>query len=391
MSDRPLLSIVIPTKDRYNYLKYLIKLIVEYNLEQLEIIIQDNSADNSDFYMFVEQQKICYLKYYHDPVPISVSSNVDKAILNSTGEYVCFIGDDDGVLPNIIECASWMKQSQIDALRPAVTIYNWPDFIDSSGEQIAGALLHDTFTGEVKVLNVLTELQQLAKRGFRHIYTLPKVYQGIVKRSCLDKIYAIGQTFCPGPSPDMATAVALCFVIDTFVTIDTPVILIGQCKGVGGGERTLRGGVKRIEDVTFLPTHAKQNWDIRLPKVWCSQTVWPESAIKALEYMQKTASVSIDFEYIYAWFIQTHPTDWKLAWQLSSNKTRLMFYLSYYKLWVPLINLLSIIRGKQGKYEGREHAVRNLLTINEAVACLKNNYASKIVINNTESSHVYVL
>src|SRR6185437_1815811 len=276
-----LLSIVIPTKDRYQYLKQLISYIDLFDTKDIELVLQDNTYDNADMLDFLNQKKRNYIRYYHTKEQIPVAANVDLSIKNSTGEYVCFIGDDDGVLPNIINCVKWMKRNHIDALRPAIVIYNWPNYLDLNNQGLSGALLFDNFSFNADIKDSLKELQGLANRGFRHIFTIPKVYQGIVKRSCLDEIYKIGGTFTPGPSPDMATAVALCFVVKKFVTINTPVILVGQCHTVGGGERNVKGTVKDIENRPFLPVNAKERWDEHIPKVWCSQTVWPESAIKA--------------------------------------------------------------------------------------------------------------
>jgi glycosyltransferase involved in cell wall biosynthesis len=380
MSNRPLLSIIIPTQNRYTYLRYLIDLLIGYRLPELEVIIQDNTNDNTEIKEFLSSRDLSSVKYFHYPTPIPIADNVDRALKQTTGEYVCFIGDDDGVLPNIIECVKWMKQQGIEALRPAVTIYNWPDYIDTSPAKLSGVLIHDAFASKATEVNIKYELQKLASRGFKHIYTLPKIYQGIVKRSCLEELYAIGQTFTPGPSPDMATAVALCFVVKKFVIIDVPVVLIGQCVGVGGGERKLKGAVKRIEDVPFLPVNAKENWDQRLPKVWCSQTVWPESALKALVYMQKENAVQVNFEYIYTWFIQTHPADWRLAWQLSGHKIKLFAYLSYYRIWVPFRNLFR----NQPNRAGHEYVVRDIHTINDAARYLITTHADQMEFKNIQ-------
>lgn len=371
----PLLSIIIPTKDRYKYLKQLICLIDSFKLERLELVLQDNTRDNSEIVDFLNDKERTFLKYFHIKESMPISNNVDLAIENSTGEYVCFIGDDDGILPNIVECVEWMKKNEIEALRPAVAIFNWPDYIDWDNEGLSGALLFDEFSFEMSEINSKSSLQALAQRGFRNIYTIPKLYQGIVKRSCLNEIYKIGKTYTPGPSPDMATAVALCFTVKKFVTINVPVILVGQCHSVGGGERTLKGMTKDIDDVPFLPKNSKIAWDERIPRVWCSQTVWPESAIKALAYMGKKNEIEINYEFILAWFVQTHPLDKRLAISLSKNKILLHFYLTYYLLNTPLNKLNSLFRSEK-KLEGRKILVSEIENIQQASDYFLKYYAS---------------
>lgn len=325
-----LLSIVVPTKNRYYYLKQLILLIDSYNLSEYELVIQDNSDQNEEILDFLSKNNFHNIKYYYQQGQISQSANSDLAILHSIGEYVCFIGDDDGVLENIIDCTKWMKNNNIDALRPALTVYNWPDYYFDDRKM--GTLLYENINYDFNLINPIKSLKKLAKTGFTHIYSLPKVYQGIVKRDILDKLFEIGGTFSPGPSPDMATAVALSFIVKTFIITHLPVIIIGQSKNVGGGERQLKGGVMKIEDVPFLPKDSKEKWNKRIPRVWCSQTVWPESAIKGIEYMKKSQEIQVNYEYILAEFIRTHKIEKEQALQLSKNRLRLAFHLNYFKL-----------------------------------------------------------
>ena len=46
---KKLLSIIIPTKERYEYLEKLVELLITFKENNFEIIVQDNSQDNSKF------------------------------------------------------------------------------------------------------------------------------------------------------------------------------------------------------------------------------------------------------------------------------------------------------------------------------------------------------
>jgi glycosyltransferase involved in cell wall biosynthesis len=368
---------VIPTKDRYKYLKHLINFIDGFCTDEIELVIQDNTYNNSEIVEFLNLKDRSHLKYYHNKEQLPISLNTDLAIQHSTGEYVCFIGDDDGVLPNIIDCVKWMKKNGIEALRPAITIYNWPDFLNFGKKNLSGTLLYDNFSNDIKEIDSIRSLQKLAKHGFTHIYSIPKVYQGIVKRICLDKIYNIGGTFSPGPSPDMATAVALSFVVKKFVAINIPVIIIGQSQTVGGGERKLKGGVKNIDEVPFLPKNANMDWNSRIPRVWCSQTVWPESAIKAMQYMNKESEIKTNYEFILAKFIDAHNSKKKMAIQLSENKKLLFFHLLIFKaenVYMAIRwRIKYLIPGKK-QNGSRKNIISGINNIKEASNILMNEY-----------------
>lgn len=101
---KPLLSIVIPTKDRYEYLIQLIELIESFKSDDIEIVIQDNTKENKDILSFVHKRLSENFRYSHVSEQLTISENSDRAIRNSTGEYVCFLGDDDGMHKRNINC-----------------------------------------------------------------------------------------------------------------------------------------------------------------------------------------------------------------------------------------------------------------------------------------------
>lgn len=324
---KSLLSIVVPTKDRYKYLKHLISLIESFSTTEIELILQDNTENNSEIMEYLNQHDYPFLKYLHCKDQLSVKDNSDLAILNSTGEYVCYIGDDDGVTRHIIDCVRWMKENDVDALISSVVDYYWPDYINN--RNMSATIFYKPFSKSFEVTDPMKVMKEIMKKGFINRGNLPSVYQGIVKREILDKVYSIGGTFFPGPSPDIANAVALCFVINKYVRIDFPIIITGASMMNGGGIRKLKNQIANIEDLPFLPKNSKENWEANIPRVWTGETVWPESAIKALRYMDREDLIKkVDFEYMLGRFILFHSHDMGMAIKLSKNKFRLFWHLS---------------------------------------------------------------
>lgn len=233
----PLLSIVVPTKNRYEYLCHLIDLLATFRNIDFEMVIQDNSDDNSAFLNKVCLDDYPFIRYFYLKEPLSQSDNSNKSILNSKGKYVCFIGDDDGVLPSILDVVKYMEKNNIDALISQHTVYNWPDYVDNSIYKTSAAILYHIGGGEYVYINPREEFKKSQQNGFRDMALMPRVYQAIVRRECLDEVYEICGSFFPGPSPDMANAVALSNLQSPPRTVyfDAPVVITGQCKSVGGG------------------------------------------------------------------------------------------------------------------------------------------------------------
>lgn len=317
---KPLLSIVVPTKDRYKYLKSLIELIGSFNTNSIELIIQDNTVDNEEILTFIKKDN-SFLKYFHNSEQISISKNSDLAILNSSGEYICFLGDDDGVTRFIIDAVNWMKENDVDVLVPSEISYFWPDFVNSITGDISGTLSFKPFSKTFKNLSPLDSLNNIIDLGFINRGELPLVYHGIVKREVLQKIFNIGGTFFPGASPDIANGVALSLLASSYLRMDFPLIISGASRSHGAGIRNLKKKVADLDDLVFLPQGTKKNWEKEIPKVWTGETIWADSAIKALRYMNRLDLIEkVNFEHLLAWFTCMNPTLWRLSLNLSTNK-----------------------------------------------------------------------
>lgn len=372
MEKNPILSIVVPTKDRYYYLKKLIELISGFGSTEIELVIQDNTEDNGAILDYLKTVQYKNLKYFHQKDHIPISDNSTKAILNSTGEYVCFIGDDDGVLPSIIEVCKYMKLNEIDALLSSPVTYDWPDFGDNSIYQLSSTVQYKKGSGKYKKLIAEKEIRKCIKSGIRDLCLLPKVYQGIVRRDFLDKVYERTGTYFPGGSPDMANAVALALLNPRMAYFDASAIISGQCKTVGGGERLRkRNNLLKITEKSSLPRDIAETWDDRMPRYWCADTIWPQSAISAYKAMGVELPY-INFNQIMATFIFDHPSYYKECKTFITNYIIFGYYFAkcfFVKGFRYVYWHLSFILSNKRKRAG-VLIERNLDTINDAVAFL---------------------
>lgn len=323
MMMNPILSIVVPTKNRYKYLYHLLRLAEDLDTRCVEVIIQDNSTDNSEILSYLEKYSKPWIKYYYFEKSISMTENCDKAILNSQGEYICFIGDDDGFCLDIIDAVSYMKSHNIDVLLSSKTFYNWPDYSDNSVFDITEALVYRKGNGKLTKINPLKELQKCISNGFDGLYNMPKAYQALVSRSIMNKVWERYNTFFPGPSPDMANAVALSLLNPVSYYWDGPLVYSGQSKSVGGGERLLDNNkLKRLTEVPIMPANVLDRWDMKIPAYWCADSIWPQSAIQALN---SYSTHKINYEKILARFIFYHSSYYGECKKLSSNHFILHF------------------------------------------------------------------
>lgn len=334
-----LLSIVVPTKDRYPYLFQLIELIHGFNSNDIELVIQDNTADNKAVLKYLSNHDYEHLKYFHTKEPISVSDNSTRAILNSTGEYICFIGDDDGVTHFIVDAVKWMKANNITTLKSIGAIHKWPSYISTSYYKVAGSAIFNDFGMTYKIVNAKECLFKLLKTGICTLDYMPKTYNGITKRTSLDRIYKKCGTFYPGPSPDMANAVSLALEDDYYAFVDAPIIIGGHSCNLGGNASRYKHQCGPLEEQPFIDKKYIDFWNPKIPKVWSPTTIWPASAITALqEYEAKEYLNIVDYEEILKKFIVANPDKSEMAYRLSSDSKKL-------KMASNLSRLKRLIKG----------------------------------------------
>ena len=219
-----LLSILIPTRNRQKYCIGAIKEILSIGSERIEICVQDNSDDNSLEYEIKAIGSSSVIYNYHRGV-LSFVDNFSEAITISSGEYLCLIGDDDGILPNIIPTIQYMKENNLDVLVPSLNAcYFWPSDTPLYPKAENGylALTKDRFN--IKKIDPILSLDNFVKNGLIDYlsFDMPKLYHGIVKKGVLQEIKNVTGNYFQGLTPDIFMATALCFVAKKFEMVDYP-------------------------------------------------------------------------------------------------------------------------------------------------------------------------
>jgi len=293
---KPILSIIVPTRNRAKYALPLIRTLVSIPAKELEIIVHDNS-DNDELRRSVENViNDSRLIYRHVVQRMDAIANFDRAVTISNGEYITLIGDDDGVNPEIVESAFWAKSIGLDSLittRPAQ--YRWPDKKERVyGLKQAGELTIRPFTGQSSLIDAESAMRKCARLAGSNILELPKVYYGLAKKECMQRVRATAGTFFPGPSPDLAGAMALANYAKNARLVDYPLFLPGaSAAGVAGwaAKGTHQG---LLEDYPHLPGRYVSGWSRIVPRYFSGSTIWGEDVVQALKSIGRN-DILLDF------------------------------------------------------------------------------------------------
>ncbi|MBK2111617.1 glycosyltransferase family 2 protein [Francisella tularensis subsp. novicida FSC159] len=284
MNIKPLLSICIPTKNRQYYCVEVIKHILAYNNENFELCIHDHSDDKS-IESAIKVIKDKRLKYKYTKEEISSVENMSRSIEMASGKYICMIGDDDIVLPNIFECVDFMEANDVDSFCYGGIIpdYVWPNNKESGRLNI--------FSGkEIEKIVDKNVLEKKLKRLFRNgiinyqRYNLPRLYHGIIKKSVLDEIsYKVGSYF-RGLSPDIYSTVALSSLVSKHCISGCPISIAGVCSQSTSAQNRDGQHQGSLDKAIHLKNNKNYDWDSSVPKYYSVETIWAETAIKSAKH-----------------------------------------------------------------------------------------------------------
>lgn len=299
--EQKLFSIIIPTKNRFKYLKETVLVLLRIEFDDFEIVIHDNSDNNEqikDFFNQLDNEKI---KYYHTDKEIGVVENSDLAVSKSTGKYICMIGDDDVVSNNIIEVIKWMENNSIDSCFGRNVRFFWQDVIFNKHHFFPLTIWG---TQGTRKLNAYKELLKSVNKGALSLEKMPRVYHGIVTKEKLNEVFKLTGSYFPGASPDMANSVALSVVVEKHYETIVPFIISGHSYKSAGGMGTRGKHKAKLENVAWLPKDTIKKWDERIPKVWTAQTIYAVSMLEALKRIKKEKVLKkFNFQYHYATFV----------------------------------------------------------------------------------------
>ena len=298
-----LLSIVIPTKNRYSYIDYILRYFILIDSKNIELVIQDNSDDSSSLKIKTDLKKYndSRIRYFRLEGHISQTENCDLAISHACGEYITMIGDDDIFSKYLVDyCALWSKLGY-EAILPNKASYVWPDVSPRLHKNSSGVLRTNKYTGNISHIDVSTLPSKIVGLGGSDISNLPRVYHGIVKKSVLDKVYEHCGSYSPGPSPDISNGIALCKYLKNYIYVDLPLITSGQCVSSAGGKGAQGEHYAEIDQVKQLPENCASDWNYKIPFYWSGKTIYAESVSKSLQSMGMVEELNnFNYEYLYA-------------------------------------------------------------------------------------------
>lgn len=178
------ISIVIPTRERAEYLKYSLQTALQIEDPNLEVVVSNNASqdDTADIVAAINDTR---LKYVETTKRVSMRENFNRAFMASSGDYILFFGDDDGILPGQFKyLRSLLETHKPDGVSWGRRTYGWP--VPGYGKKTGGIRLHrNNSFGSVYEYEAEKSRNDLLACNLSDMMPIPEIYHGCISRNFL--------------------------------------------------------------------------------------------------------------------------------------------------------------------------------------------------------------
>jgi glycosyltransferase involved in cell wall biosynthesis len=225
-------SILLPTRNRLEYLKLAVESVLRQDCEDWEITISDNQSrqDVAGYVTSLADERIACSRTKRI-VPLPVTDNWNRALALSDGDYVLMLGDDDALLPGYLSRMRELIErfERPDVIYTKALLFTYPG-VDP--ERPAGWLMDHgcgEFFAGARAPFVLGHERALelvrAAMGFRLRYDFNAQF-ALVSRALIERLRAYGD-FYQSDFPDYYSMNAAFLGAREIVVDPAPRVVIG--------------------------------------------------------------------------------------------------------------------------------------------------------------------
>lgn len=273
----PLISLLVPTRNRLPYLKHTLQSALDQKDDRLEIVVADNATeDGTREYLASLGSRI---KVVRSETPISMTENWHRGLDAITGEWVIVIGDDDALLPPFMGVMSDIigRMPNTEMISCKHAIYRWPD---APAEQ---NLLTFQLSKSGKVVPSAEALRAIFE-DIHNIYSPAGLYHCLTRTRVIDRIKAQCGEYWLGLSPDIGSGLLHLAFTESYLLTPYPVSVMGFSKSstgmgfrVGGPGAASANEFRRLSDMKplqrYLPEFSQEQFNIT---VWRLLLEWQD-------------------------------------------------------------------------------------------------------------------
>lgn len=256
-------SIVIPTRERADTLRYTLRTCLAQEFDSYEIVVCDNcgSTATKETVESFESRKI---KYIRSDRPLSMSENWELAVSHASGEYVIVIGDDDGLLLHALcEVDHLLQMLGVKALRWERVYYSWPNIpVVKHANRLNIPLVRES-----SILRAHKVIPKVA--NMRMDYTmLPMLYNSAIHQDLIALLRRKTERVFGASAPDVYSGFAFAYLVRSYASVGRPMsINAGSAKSTGVSGLYFKGNSPIAQEFRTLNTAADIGCHPQIPDI----------------------------------------------------------------------------------------------------------------------------
>lgn len=286
----PLVSVVIPTRNRLEYLKGALESALGENAPDMEVIVADNATDDgTQAYLASLGDRV---KVTRSETPLSMTDNWYRALELVTGDWVIFIGDDDCLIPGFMRMVrlidKTLEASGVDLVTWPCPSYRWPDAVSEKERNY--------LKFAVKPVNKLYDSAPALRSLFENINNImapPGLYHSLSRRSLIDKVKSNFGEYRLGMVPDLGSGLLYLAHTNQHLMMGHPLTVMGFSKKstgmafkIGGKDNAPAEDFRKLSNMNelkkYIPEIEDENADVGQ---WRLLTQWRDYfATKGMDF-----------------------------------------------------------------------------------------------------------
>jgi glycosyltransferase involved in cell wall biosynthesis len=260
----PFFSVVIPSRNRFETLKFSLLTVLKQGYGNFELIVSDNSDQGClpDISFIKEELQDSRIKYFKPESVLSMSDNWEFAVSKATGEYIIVFGDDDGLVVDALEnLYSIINKTKSEIVSWARVEYSWPD---RKPDQYAN-LMVIPYMGKTGIMDSESYIKSVIHRKADYRY-LPMFYNSAISSKLISILRVKTGRVFHSASPDIYSGYVFAHLNKKYISIGYPLSINGvSSKSNGAAHLNNDESVKEDYWTTFKTSAI--NWPESIPEI----------------------------------------------------------------------------------------------------------------------------
>jgi glycosyltransferase involved in cell wall biosynthesis len=278
----PLFTVIIPQKDRAEYLIHTLRTCMMQDYPKFEIIVSDDcSEDNSVEVVRELMKKDSRIKLFAHNHHLGMRDNFEFALNQVRPGYVMALGGDDGLVPGCIwRMFEILSSTERELLTWTPAGFTYPDY--EGGKNIFYVKRKKNYG--VKFLKSEAFLNKIARTFLYQIDECPMLFmKGVASTALVDRVKSRTKdhSFYNCPTPDGFSGVVLAGEVEDYAFTYEPLSLVGSTKKSQGRNYDRTDKKSREEAQQFFDDNIRRTMHAEL----ASQQYSPLPTLMTADYL----------------------------------------------------------------------------------------------------------